>query len=86
MQRWVVRFFEAGIDVLIEKPIAADLNDAERLIAIAEANRRILQVGHLERFNPGSSGRAAESYAPAIFRDSPDEYVQPAKPRCRRGA
>ncbi len=43
---------EAGIDVLIEKPIAPDLASADRLIAAAEAHRRILQVGHLERFNP----------------------------------
>jgi predicted dehydrogenase len=42
----------AGIDVLIEKPIAADLDSADRLIAAAEANGRILQVGQLERFNP----------------------------------
>ena len=43
---------EAGIDVLVEKPIAADLASADRLIAAAAANDRILQVGHLERFNP----------------------------------
>jgi predicted dehydrogenase len=43
---------EAGIDVLVEKPIASDLAAADRLIQSAEANGRILQVGHLERFNP----------------------------------
>ncbi len=43
---------EAGIDVLVEKPIAPDLASADRLIAAAAANGRILQVGHLERFNP----------------------------------
>ncbi|MDQ6708909.1 MAG: Gfo/Idh/MocA family oxidoreductase [Acidobacteriota bacterium] len=43
---------EAGIDVLVEKPIAADLASADRLIAVAAVNGRILQVGHLERFNP----------------------------------
>ncbi|MDQ6699268.1 MAG: Gfo/Idh/MocA family oxidoreductase [Acidobacteriota bacterium] len=43
---------EAGIDVLVEKPITADLASADRLIAAAAANGRILQVGHLERFNP----------------------------------
>lgn len=42
----------AGIDVLIEKPIAPDVAAAERLSALAEQHGRILQVGHLERFNP----------------------------------
>ena len=42
----------AGIDVLIEKPLAANLQEADELIALANANRRIAQVGHLERFNP----------------------------------
>ena len=43
---------EAGIDVLVEKPIAPDLASAGRLIQAAEAHQRILQVGHLEHFNP----------------------------------
>jgi len=43
---------DAGIDVLVEKPIAPTLAEADRLIAAAERNGRILQVGHLERFNP----------------------------------
>jgi len=42
----------AGIDVLIEKPIAPDVEAAERLSKLAEQHQRILQVGHLERFNP----------------------------------
>src|SRR5580765_6223501 len=43
---------ESGIDVLVEKPIAPDLPAADRLIHAAESHARILQVGHLERFNP----------------------------------
>ena len=43
---------EAGIDVLVEKPIAPTLVEAQRLVDTAEAHNRILQVGHLERFNP----------------------------------
>jgi Predicted dehydrogenases and related proteins len=42
----------AGIDVLVEKPMAADLGQADELIAAARATGRILQVGHLERYNP----------------------------------
>jgi predicted dehydrogenase len=43
---------DAGIDVLVEKPIATDLASAGRLIDAAARTGRILQVGHLERFNP----------------------------------
>jgi predicted dehydrogenase len=46
------RLLEQGIDVLVEKPIAASLAEADELIAAARSNGRILQVGHLERFNP----------------------------------
>ena len=41
-----------GIDVLIEKPIATTVAEARELVALAKANQRVLQVGHLERFNP----------------------------------
>jgi predicted dehydrogenase len=46
------QFLNHGVSVLVEKPIAHTLADADRLIGAAEANRRVLQVGHLERFNP----------------------------------
>jgi predicted dehydrogenase len=41
-----------GIDVLVEKPIAATLDEARQLNARAAEDGRILQVGHVERFNP----------------------------------
>jgi predicted dehydrogenase len=43
---------EAGVDVLIEKPLARTLVEADELQAIAARHNRIVQVGHLERFNP----------------------------------
>ncbi|MGH9776359.1 MAG: Gfo/Idh/MocA family oxidoreductase [Candidatus Acidiferrales bacterium] len=46
------RLLELGCDVLVEKPIATSLAEAEALISAAERRARILQVGHLERFNP----------------------------------
>jgi predicted dehydrogenase len=46
------RLMEMGLDVLIEKPIATDLTGADALIETAKRHRRILQVGHVERFNP----------------------------------
>jgi len=45
-------FLENGADVLIEKPITTTVAQADELIAIAAAREKILQVGHLERFNP----------------------------------
>jgi predicted dehydrogenase len=41
-----------GIHVLVEKPISRTLEEADRMIAAAEAGKAVLQVGHLERFNP----------------------------------
>ncbi|HYA23431.1 MAG TPA: Gfo/Idh/MocA family oxidoreductase [Terriglobales bacterium] len=46
------QLMEAGIDVLIEKPLATSLVEADDLIASAKRLGRIAQVGHLERFNP----------------------------------
>ncbi len=43
---------ENGIDVLVEKPITTTTDEAKKLIEIAKSNNRILQAGHLERFNP----------------------------------
>ena len=43
---------QAGIDVLIEKPLSATLVEAEELVELAAKHKRIAQVGHLERFNP----------------------------------
>ena len=46
------RLMELGIDVLVEKPMAASLADADDLLAAAKRTGCVLQVGHLERFNP----------------------------------
>lgn len=43
---------EAGIHVLVEKPISRTLEEADRMIAAADENGALLQVGHAERFNP----------------------------------
>jgi len=43
---------KAGVDVLIEKPLAATLDEARELVQLAAAHKRVAQVGHLERFNP----------------------------------
>jgi predicted dehydrogenase len=58
---------EAGIDVLIEKPIAPDLAAAQRLIDTAARRGRILQVGHLERFNPAVTELERRATLPLFF-------------------
>ena len=45
-------FIEAGVDVLVEKPLTADIAEARELVERATKQQVILQVGHLERFNP----------------------------------
>lgn len=46
------QLMEAGVDVLIEKPLVSTLAEADELQAVAQQHGRIVQVGHLERFNP----------------------------------
>jgi predicted dehydrogenase len=46
------KLMEAGVDVLIEKPLAPSLAEADELIRLAQRTSRIGMVGHLERFNP----------------------------------
>ncbi|HUO34819.1 MAG TPA: Gfo/Idh/MocA family oxidoreductase [Candidatus Acidoferrum sp.] len=46
------QLLQGGVDVLVEKPIASSLAEADQLISAARAGRRILQVGQVERFNP----------------------------------
>jgi predicted dehydrogenase len=58
---------ESGIDVLVEKPIAADLASARRLVDTAAQHKRILQIGHLERFNPGVAALKKITTIPLFF-------------------
>jgi predicted dehydrogenase len=46
------QFLKEGVHVLVEKPISHTLEDSDRLIQAARQNSRVLQIGHLERFNP----------------------------------
>jgi predicted dehydrogenase len=45
-------FLRAGVDVLLEKPIAVTLAEADELVALAEAKGLVFQIGFVERFNP----------------------------------
>ena len=46
-------FIEAGVSVLLEKPIAATVDQAQQLVKAADQKNVTLQIGHLERFNAG---------------------------------
>ncbi len=61
------RAFARGVDVLLEKPITRTLGEATELIELAEAGGRILQVGHLERFNPGVVAAKQATTHPMFF-------------------
>ena len=61
------RAFDRNVDVLLEKPIARTVEEADDLIARATARGRILQVGHLERFNPGTVAAKAVTSTPLFF-------------------
>lgn len=61
------KLLEAGVDVLIEKPFAASLAESDRVLALAERNQRVVQIGHLERFNPAVAAAAERVTRPMFF-------------------
>ena len=58
---------EAGIHVLVEKPIARTLAEADEIIAAAAKGGALLQVGHLERFNPALTALRPHVHNPVYF-------------------
>lgn len=58
---------DAGVDVLVEKPIAASLAEADEMVALAKKLGRIAQVGHLERFNPAVRATVPLITTPMFF-------------------
>ena len=57
----------SGVDLLIEKPLAASLADADRILELARAHGRIVQTGHLERFNPAVTAARRHLNRPMFF-------------------
>ena len=62
-------FLESGCDVLVEKPISTTVQQADEMIELARSKGRVLQVGHLERFNPAVLAAREKIQAP-IFIES----------------
>lgn len=69
----------AGIHVLVEKPITTTVEEADELIALAAQNELVLQVGHLERFNPAVLAIGDSLAQPPLFIES--HRLAPYKPR-----
>lgn len=61
------RLLEMGLDVLVEKPMAVNVVEADALLRAAKKNGRILQVGHVERFNPAVVAVEAILNRPLFF-------------------
>lgn len=62
-----VECLDNGVDVLVEKPIASTVEDAQLLIRAAEKKSRLLQVGHVERFNPVVEAATRVATRPQFF-------------------
>ncbi|MGA0810881.1 MAG: Gfo/Idh/MocA family protein, partial [Burkholderiaceae bacterium] len=71
-------FLERGIHVLLEKPMTVTVEEAKELNAIAQSTGAILQIGHLERFNPALMAVTGQSISP-LFIES--HRLAPYKPR-----
>ena len=74
------RLLDSGMDVLVEKPMASSLGEADGLIASAERNNRILQVGHLERFNPAVADGDENRFQADVLRSAPPGSFHAAQP------
>ena len=71
-------FLESGVDVCVEKPMTATLAQAEDLVRVARERGRVLQVGHVERFNSALSAAKTKLGAPLFIEC---HRLAPFKPR-----
>jgi predicted dehydrogenase len=58
---------EAGMHVLVEKPLAADLNESRQLVSLAKKRHLVLQVGHVERYNAAFRALVARMQRPLFI-------------------
>ena len=71
-------FLDAGTHVLVEKPLTSTVSEAEALVALADEKGVVLQVGHLERFNPAVMAVAPSVATPRFIESL---RIAPYKPR-----
>jgi predicted dehydrogenase len=72
-------FLKRGIPLLVEKPLATNLREADLLVRTAEESRTILQVGHIERFNPAFKELQRRSLQPKFIQA---QRMHPFNGRC----
>jgi predicted dehydrogenase len=65
--RIACQLLAAGIGVLVEKPMSRTVEEADEMIRQAESTKSVLQVGHLERFNPAVTAAAGIARRPLFF-------------------
>jgi predicted dehydrogenase len=65
--RIAIDLLNHGIDVLVEKPIASTIEQARAIIETAARNNRVLQIGHVERFNPVVAAAREAATKPQFF-------------------
>lgn len=63
----VMRCFDAGVSVLVEKPIASTVVEADEMIVTAKKNGLVFGVGHIERFNPAYRSIAQDDLKPVFI-------------------
>jgi len=71
-------FLEKGVHVLLEKPITSTVAEAEELVKIADENKCVFQIGHLERFNPAVLALEDELEQPLFIESN---RIAPFNPR-----
>ena len=71
-------FLENGVHVLVEKPLTSTVDEARQLVELADAKKVVLQVGHLERFNPAVMAVAPTVSEPRFIESL---RIAPYKPR-----
>ncbi len=60
-------YLEAGVHMLLEKPVAPDMDQGREILRLAEVSGAVLQVGHLERFNAGIMALAERIHRPRFI-------------------
>ena len=74
------RLLDWGMDVLVEKPMASSVGEADGLIASAQRANRILQVGHLEALQSRRHRREKDRREPDVLRSPSPRSFHPAQP------
>ena len=76
----VSKLLDSGVSVLVEKPITANVNDAKKLLDQAKTNQLVLQVGHVERYNPVITYLESRIHNPKFIEAHRLSFFPPPRP------